>query len=400
VTRRRLFTFLFFLLPILYYLSIPNSVGDLAIWIAHGRYFLEHQSLLRHDVFSVLPTSALTYPAGLSVFYGLIDRLGGLVAVGLLHKICLLFFLGVIYFSSIKDLADPWRPRNFAIIGVSLYGSANFCIDRPAEVAILPFIASFLILDKNRPLRAIERWALVGLAFVWVNIHGSWVLLPAMFAWRTCFGARFRTGSPRALGKEILTAAGIFFASLLNPFFLQIYPYTLQTAMISRARGIDEWATTGFGAYFPQGLFFFGLVAAVVAMMMMTSARRRDTLFDSPFFILLLLGFTAIRNTSWPFLALIPFCHRAGWLQTGPNPIPVDRPSTAAAEFLPEAREFWSEARKRRALKPEHPLRAVRISKLFADEATAQKSTRMREKSRGGGTSTPATRAQPGLRTA
>jgi hypothetical protein len=300
---------------------MPNSVGDLAVWIAQGRYFLEHGELLRHDIFSVLPTGELIYPAGISILYGLLDRLGGLVAVSLLHKLCVLLFLFILYFSSLRRLAAPWKPRNLAIIGVSLYGSATLCIDRPAEIAILPFMASYLILDKNRPLRMIERFGLIGLTVLWVNIHGSWILLPAMYAWRSCLRPLLHSATLRTLRAEILTGVGILLASLLNPFSYRIYPYTLQTVLISRQRGIDEWAITGFGNYFPQGLLFFALVALVLTVIGWTVHHGRrnhyalyPSLFGSPFFFLLLLGFTAIRNTIWPFLALIPFSFRAGLL--------------------------------------------------------------------------------------
>ena len=73
VTRSHFYTSLYFLLPLFYYLSLPIAVGDLAVWVAHGRYILEHGTILYRDVYSVLNTEPLVYPVLVSYVYGLID---------------------------------------------------------------------------------------------------------------------------------------------------------------------------------------------------------------------------------------------------------------------------------------------------------------------------------------
>ena len=308
--RKQLYTCLFFFLPLLFYFSENISLVDLGIWIAQGRHALEHHQILRHDVFSVFSTGDLIYPVGVCLFYGILDHFGGLLLVSFFHKLCVLTYLGLVYYFCLKPLRNPWSNRNLLIVGFSLLGSFCLFADRPAEVAIVPFFVAYLILDDKTPLSTFQRVSLCALTTLWVNIHGSWILLPLMFAWRTGMRVFFKKEKYSAL--DSLTGIGIFLASLLNPFTWKVYPLLFQTVRISRRLGVDEWAVTWLKPYFPQGLLFFILFA--VGIIYLNKRKKLTEILDSPFFPLVILGFSAIRNTVWPFFALIPFTLRSGLL--------------------------------------------------------------------------------------
>ncbi len=317
LTRRRLYLFLFFALPFVYFMSVPISTSDLAIWALLGRYALEHGSLLRHDIFSFLPTTALVYPAGICLIYAAFYAIGGLLLVSFLHKLALLVLLALLYFSSLSRLASPWSRRNIVLVLLTWWGAASLVADRPAMIAMIPFLASFLILQKEHELSEADLAVLALINVFWVNIHGSWLLLTGMLAWRVIARYFFRPGCSR---KEAVGAALILASSLLNPFGYRVFGYVLETARISKERDLAEWMTTDFRIYFPQGILFYSLVLALLYLCWRAwrSPLGREQVrrfLVSPYLPLFMLGASSIRNTVWPFLALLPMARQFGFLR-------------------------------------------------------------------------------------
>ncbi|MDR3607416.1 MAG: hypothetical protein P4M08_08550 [Oligoflexia bacterium] len=315
LTRDHLYLFLFFALPLVYFQSLPIATSDLAIWIAMGRASLEHSSLLRHDVFSFLPTGELVYPAGICLIYGTLYGLGGLIAVSLFHKAALFGLLAMLYRASLAKLRAPWPLFNIALVLYVFLGLASFAVDRPALIALIPFLASYLLLQKEDELSLRELCALGAVQIAWVNLHGSWPLLAGMFGWR--IAARAITAH-RVFRSECWGLVGALAASLLNPFGYRVFPYVLETALVSRRREIDEWMPTNLHDYFPQGILFYVLVAAVVLLLIRTwRSDRAEALriLRTPYLPLLALGALSFRNTVFPFLAFLPWLQQLGRLR-------------------------------------------------------------------------------------
>ncbi len=315
LTRRQLYTFLFFAIPLIYFISLPVATSDLAIWIAIGRESIARGSWLRYDSLSFLPTSELVYPAGLCFIYGFFYQLGGLLLVSFVHKLVLGAVLGMIYFSSLARLREPWSKLNLALVLLVWCETVSFVVDRPAMVAMAPFLASFLILQKEEELSLCDLLKLVLINMIWVNIHGSWLLLTGMFFWRVAI----KSWMGRFSWREALGCALILTSSLCNPFGYHVFDYVLQTAMISRRRGLTEWSITELRTYFPQGLLFYFLFGTVLVITLRDWRLRAKApgrrMLASPFVPLFFLGALSLRNTVWPFLALLPAAHSFGFLR-------------------------------------------------------------------------------------
>ena len=81
-----IFALLALLVPIALQIPVLNSDGDLARHLGHGRYMLEHVSLIRNDPFSFTRPGAsfVGFEYGSQLIYALAERIGGLPAVAVL----------------------------------------------------------------------------------------------------------------------------------------------------------------------------------------------------------------------------------------------------------------------------------------------------------------------------
>jgi hypothetical protein len=339
MTHRQRALFMAWIIPMIFILLRPYSVIDLAGWIAHGRYFLDHHELLRNDIFSVLPTAPLVYPSwSISIIYAWIYRLGGLTTVCMAHFLLLMVLLQIIYSHSIATLSNPTnRIARFSTYAFWL-GVAALFGERPSTVALLPLLLAFLEISKIKKLSDIRPNLVFNLCFiniVWVNLHGSFILLSLMFAWKAFF---LLVGERKMAGflKSAIALICIVASSLLNPFTYQVFPYILETMQKSRGRMILEWNSTTPFASIPTGPLYFLLVIAVVVVL----ARRVGkpgfwSFLSSPFFLLMLNGFSAVRNAALAFVVLLPAMKQEGFL---------DREDKAPAQDLPKLSNIYKVA--------------------------------------------------------
>ena len=324
MSNRALVLTLAFLIPVLIAVSGPFSVSDLAVWIALGKYFIAHGELLRHDIFSVLPTSEMIYPSwGISLLYALIYQIGermsgnagGLLLVCLAHVLVALpALLWVIYRNSIFRISDPTQRRVWVFLGLFILGTMDAFAPRPAMVALIPLVLAYTeisSIESEISWKKLLRLFLVGV--VWVNMHGSFILLPILLAWRLLF---VRIALPKRLLALGLTTASL----LLNPWHSRIFSYVIDTIQISKGRFFTEWEFPGVRSYFPTGLLFwiFVIYIVVVAFRSRRDLETRSRLLCSPFYPLLMNGALAIRNSTLAFAVALPFLH-SNHLLAAPN---------------------------------------------------------------------------------
>jgi len=195
--------------------------------------------------------------------------------------------------------------------------------ERP-EIVSFPFVAltALLLLDlAARPQRPARRVAMLGAAtIVWVNLHASALLAPALGAAIAagCLADWARGGDrPRAL--EGLRSVGLGAAACLaalavNPFGLRVYalPWSLARALAPGNLVNPEWLPpTWLG--FP---LFYCMAAVMSAFALMRLAR--GTPLAGPLagvaFLALALGFSSNRNIGI-FFAVLPLV-AAPWRPT------------------------------------------------------------------------------------
>ncbi|NDD90721.1 hypothetical protein EBZ37_01360 [bacterium] len=323
--KRRQFLAVTFLIPLIAAALGPFQVGDLAVWVAHGLASLERGEILRHDVFSVLPTEPLVYPAwAISIVYGLIYRLGGLLSIAYFHIAAALLLIWLIYRSSIWKISEPSAPLVRVAVYFSWLGSLVVVGTRPNTLALIPFFVSFLMISRIESFQHLTKRKILLLsliATIWANLHGSFVLLPLLLTWKLVvllirdFFCRIPLRAN--IARSLVSVSSVFTSTLLNPFGLQVYPYVLTTSKYSRERHITEWMSTTIFRDFPLGVSFYILAGGILWILYkrLRAGRFLETL-SSPMIPLIALGFTAIRNAALPFVVLLPTLFSWGFLQS------------------------------------------------------------------------------------
>ncbi|MDD4973046.1 MAG: hypothetical protein PHY93_01780 [Bacteriovorax sp.] len=312
-TRDFLYTAFFFLLPLLYFLSLPVSTSDLAIWTALGVQGIKTGSIPIYDTFSILPTSKMIYPSwGISWLYGLIylnTGKWGISFLSLFHKSVLLLYLFLIYRWYLLKIPNRWHPKNLVLILIFFLGSSFLYVDRPALVAIIPFLFAFTLVEQNAQLSEKNIIKLFVITSLWINIHASALLVILMLAWKIFSSAIVEkwTGKKSLDYKSFSLAVVATSAALvINPFGGHIFSYTLQTATISNKRKFDEWLSPfHFNDIFHSSLYFLWL-SFFLFILFKEIKNRNYRLFISPYFFLSMMGLLAIRDIIWTFFLIVP----------------------------------------------------------------------------------------------
>ena len=284
---------------------------------------------MRHDVFSVLPTTEMVYPSfGASVLYSALYRYIGLVGVCIFHAVVVLpILLFILYRPLIKSGFLPssknakWVLFLFWLGGVPTFG------ERPAMLALIPLVLSFQIIADlpTDGLKTKDAVKLILIEIVWANLHGSFVLLPLMLIWKFFWSFRFDA-------KRVGLVWACFFAAGLNPFGYKIYPFLFETARVSKERGITEWDFPGLTTQFPTGLLFWAvLIYAVYFLYQRYLAGTLWKTLSNPFFLFVIMGTLSIRNAALCFIVLLPGAYAAKFFG---QPKPDLEADAGASSFL------------------------------------------------------------------
>ncbi len=290
-------------------------MGDLSVWVALGRDSLENLKIIRSDLYTVGPTSEMIYPAGLCLVYGLLNLIGGLNLVIVLHALVPVCWVWI-WFSALKKKlgseADVWTARTVLIFLVALAGASLVLLPRPALVATVPALLTYLLISQTLELKfsAKQILALSFIEIVWVNLHGSFILLPILLLWPLPF--YYFEKKITLIKNRLLAVLAVTATALLNPFGWKIFPYIVETASVSKSRGFDEWLPTHYFNYPAASLFFYifsvGLLICIVSRIRSKNALM--AMAQDPFVLIWLAGFLAIRNTFLVFLFLPLFLVR------------------------------------------------------------------------------------------
>ncbi len=302
--RIRFQTVLFFLLPQIILLSFPYVTADLGFWVALGRDMIDQGQLITNDTYSVLVTKPMIYPSwGISIIYGYLDKIGGLELIFFFHR-CIFLVFQILIFQKVKA-AKITDSKTLSLLLLSLIGASFYC-DRPAMIAILYFaVFDYLVKDQVKGLTFRKSAGLLLLIIMWSNTHGS-VFFSYIYLF---FIAVYDIGKSKFLfnPKNYLI---IFFivcmGVMINPFGYLLYPYALDTAIISRNRLLSEWAypVLVFGEYFVELTIFF-IVGIYVNYRYFLKYNLRHIIH--PVFLTFLFGLIAYRNIIWFFLTFLVY---------------------------------------------------------------------------------------------
>lgn len=300
-----------FLIPLAFMMVTPWPVSELSLWIAYGEHLWNDWHFLYQDSVSFLPTDNNTTSAWLIslLYYGLYYW-GGLFTVAHFHHLALMVILAFIYRKTLFRNPWPWPWRERASIYALWLGTAAAFSLRPALFAFGPFLLSFHLLEqKTRSQHPLEKkdWLyLILLQILWVNLHGSFILLPIMAGWVLATQRPFWS-------KQWLGFLALIVSICANPFGFSIFEYVPKTKELSQFLGITEW-TSAFSLTYPfQVLSYWGLLGGIV-MFLFKNFKKNPQVLSSPLIPLVILPLVGLRLSVFAFCALPLFLLNQGSL--------------------------------------------------------------------------------------
>ena len=312
MSRNSFYFCIFTLIPILLFFYNPISVGDLSIWVKLGIDSIDQAHVISLDTYTLSETIPMVYPVFLSLVYGLLFKLNGIELVAVAHALIpavwLFYWLRFLkqQKTSESKILNFWDAKTITLFVISFLGLSIIYLPRPALVSTIPFIISFYLLSirKNMEFRLKDLLSLVFLEILWVNVHGSFLILPLMIIWQIPF--LLLQKKMKLLLNRFLSFVLVILSILINPFTFRVIPYTWETAIISKARNLNEWFPThNFDYPFTSSYFYTisGLLLAILIFKVRTKEKAL-AVFSNPFFLLWISGFFALRNTFFIFLVL------------------------------------------------------------------------------------------------
>jgi hypothetical protein len=192
------------------------------------------------------------------------------------------------------------------------------------------FVATLgVVLQWRRTARA-RLWVLPLLMIVWVNVHGTFILLLALCGavWLGAVWERWRQHTGPSWRACLMFAGCLvlaLLATLLNPYGITVWGYVgglLGNRAVQSL--VTEWASPFRDLASPMTIVFFGVFAAFVGVLVW---RRRhvvlgDLLLLAPFAV---LAFQSVRNILWFGIVAAPVAARL---------LAVQRPAAKRADVV------------------------------------------------------------------
>jgi hypothetical protein len=279
----------------------PWPLSELSLWIGYGERLWYNWHFLYQDSISLLATdNNVTSSWLISLVYFGLYRLGGYYLVAHFHHLCLLLILGFIYRKTIFQNPWPWPWQERLAIYALWLGSGAYFSLRPALLDFIPFLLAYQILDKKSSLQESfqkKDWLQLTLIQVlWVNLHGSFVLLPVMLAWVLLAKRDFKINS-------VIGSVAVLLCTLINPFGVSIFEYVLKTKEFSLLLGISEWIPATSMLYPLQFICYWSLLVFIVGFLI-KSFKEKKSFISSPMLPLVLLPLFGLRLSTFAFCAL------------------------------------------------------------------------------------------------
>ncbi len=331
----RLWAFLAVGLPILGAVVAGLPSVDLAYHLRVGGQIL--------DTGTIPSTDTLTFTAmgapwqdqqwGAQAILAATYRLGGWTGLVVLRAVLVGVAFGLL-FDLCRRRSGSTRIAAWLTLAAFVCAAISLGL-RPQLIGVAIFVAVlWLVLRRREMGRTV--WLVVPLVAIWANVHGSFILGPALLgialvedlfdradAWRT---------TATLLGASLL-------ATLVNPFGPGAWGYAAGISTNSTiASRITEWQPTTVRS--PEGVLFFasaGLVALAFVVAAVRGGRPRPTalLWIVPF---LGIGLWAVRGLAWwPFVAAATVAPPAAAPLTAPS---AARTTAPVAADLPLVRRL------------------------------------------------------------
>jgi hypothetical protein len=297
-----------------------QPIEDPDFWwlLRGGRYVVETRTFPTADPFSATAAGAewLNHAWGFELLLYGVHAVAGLAGVVWLQGLLALATFAVLYGTLRREGLGVGPALGIVVVGA--LATRGFWSPRPqlATYLLLAVFAAVLAGAARGRTRGL-RW-LPPLAVVWVNVHGGFLIGPALIVLAAAgeLAGWFWDGDRAALRRTGMlagTALATLAASLLNPFHYRalLFPLAVMSDRVGK-EAIIEWASPAFSA--PQVMLLEAMFLAVLLVSLRTERRVawRELVVLAP---LVHLALQSTRNTPIFVIAATPVLGRvlADW---------------------------------------------------------------------------------------
>lgn len=246
-------------------------IADSDVWwhVRTGQWILHH-GVPHHEpwAFTALgrvwvPTSWLS-----DLVLALVHGLGGWRAVQV-YQVLVAAAVFLALASCLRKLGHP--AIGFLTFALSTATLAQFLNARPQAVALIFMVWLGYVCQQIMQGRTPRLWLLVGVTYLWANVHGSWALAPVALVAASVLAERARA-LPRRQAMGVITAAVIGgLTTMLTPAGWRLIYWPLKVH--AAAHDVSEWQR--LRPLSPDGIFMTVLVAFLIATWLLRSRRVR-----------------------------------------------------------------------------------------------------------------------------
>ncbi|XXF80289.1 hypothetical protein P2318_11190 [Myxococcaceae bacterium GXIMD 01537] len=219
----------------------PLKNYDLFFHLAGGRWLLEH-GFTPVDPFSITGTAGwFPHEWGFGVLCMLLVR--GLGAAGPALLVATLVVANLLLLWRAMGRADPRKGLLALLVlgAVLAVQGQTWSEERPYHLGHLLFTLAVLAVQSWRAGNDRILWLFPVLGVAWVNLHGSWLLGPALLGASAVGLAVDDPSQRRRAGFALLAAAAAFLGAGLSPSGTSVYLYPLHHSLLESTQNIVEW---------------------------------------------------------------------------------------------------------------------------------------------------------------
>lgn len=234
-----------FALGIILWLGLrPLRNYDLFFHMAGGRYVLEH-GFTRVDPFSVTGTAGwVPHEWGFGVLCVLLTKVVGAAGPSLLVAALVATNVILLWVALRRADSQPSHLLVLTCLGlVSGVQASTWFQERPFHLGHLLFVLAVLGVQAWRRGNDRVLWVFPILGLAWANLHGSWLLGPALLS-ATAMGTALDERTPasrRRCVTALAVALAMFLVAGLSPDGSNIYLYPIQHSLLPSTQRINEW---------------------------------------------------------------------------------------------------------------------------------------------------------------
>ncbi|WP_224243431.1 hypothetical protein [Hyalangium gracile] len=287
-------------------LTVPIALSplknyDLFFHLAGARWLLSH-GFSRQDPFSFTGTSGwVPHEWGFGILAELSLRVFGAAGPELLTATLVATFV-MLAWRAIRTASSAPGLVELGVLALTLVSQAfTWYQERPYHLGHVLFALTVLLTQAWRRGNARAPWLLVPLCALWANLHGSWLLGPALLG-STAVGALMDGGDAAHRRRCLLAmgAAGLaFLAAGLSPSGPGIYLYPILHSVLASTQTLEEWQPMDLSLLWAR----YFLALALLAVFVCGGARPRSWAILLPTLGLTVASLGAQRHA--PFAALL-----------------------------------------------------------------------------------------------